>query len=62
MFAMRTLRSCSIVAHVHDEIIIEADPDMSLESLCEQMARVPTWAEGLVLSTDGYVCDFYKKD
>ena len=62
MFAMRTLRSCSIVAHVHDEIIIEADPDMSLESLCEQMARVPTWAEGLVLSADGYVCDFYKKD
>lgn len=62
MFAMRTLRSCRIVAHVHDEIIIEANPDMSLEFLCEQMARVPTWAEGLVLSADGYVCDFYKKD
>ncbi len=62
MFAMRTLRCYRIVAHVHDEIIIEANPDMSLEFLCEQMARVPTWAEGLVLSADGYVCDFYKKD
>ena len=29
-YAMRTLRCCSIVAHVHDEIIIEADPRMSL--------------------------------
>lgn len=62
MYAMKTLRCYEIVAHVHDEIIIEANPDMSLEFLCEQMARVPTWAEGLVLSADGYVCDFYKKD
>jgi len=62
MYAMKTLRCCEIVAHVHDEIIIEADPRMSLDVLCEQMARVPSWAEGLVLSADGYVCDFYKKD
>ena len=62
MYAMKTLRSCSIVAHVHDELIIEADPRMSLETLCEQMARVPPWAAGLILRADGYVCDFYKKD
>lgn len=62
MYAMKTLRCCSIVAHVHDELIIEADPKMSLEVLCEQMARVPPWAEGLLLRADGYVCDFYKKD
>lgn len=62
MYAMKTLRSCSIVAHVHDELIIEADPRMSLEALCEQMARVPPWAAGLILRADGYVCDFYKKD
>ena len=62
MYAMKTLRCCEIVAHVHDEIIIEADPKMSLEVLCEQMAHVPPWADGLLLRADGYVCDFYKKD
>ena len=39
MYAMNTLRCCSIVAHVHDELIIEADPRMSLDAVCEQMAR-----------------------
>lgn len=62
MYATKTLRCCRIVAHVHDEIIIEADPCMSLEAVCEQMARVPKWAEGLLLRADGYTCDFYKKD
>ncbi len=62
MYAMRTLQCCSIVAHVHDEVIIEADPRMSLSAVCEQMARVPAWAEGLLLRADGYICDFYKKD
>lgn len=62
MYAMKTLRHCEIVAHVHDEIIIEADPRMSLDVLCEQMGRVPPWAEGLLLRADGYICDFYKKD
>ena len=62
MYAMKTLRNCSIVAHVHDELIIEGDPQMSLEAIREQMARIPSWAEGLVLRADGYVCDFYKKD
>ena len=62
MYAMKTLRCCSIVAHVHDELIIEADPKMSLEDLCEQMGRVPPWADGLVLRADGYTCEFYMKD
>ena len=62
MFAMKTLRCCSIVAHVHDELIIEGDPRMSLEAICEQMARTPPWAQGLILRADGYVCDFYQKD
>lgn len=62
MYAMKTLRCCSIVAHIHDEVIIEADSRMSLEEVCEQMARVPEWAEGLLLRADGYTCDFYKKD
>ena len=61
-YAMRTLRNCSIVAHVHDEIIIEADRRMSLPTVCEQMGRTPPWAKGLLLRADGYECSFYQKD
>ncbi len=62
MYAMKTLRTCNIVAHVHDEVIIEADPRKPIDSVCEQMGSVPPWAKGLLLNADGYECDFYKKD
>ena len=52
----------AIVAHVHDEIIIEADRRMSVEAVCEQMGRTPPWAKGLKLRADGYECEFYQKD
>ena len=61
-FAMKTLRHCSIVMHIHDEVVIEADPRVSLDALCELMGRTPPWAEGLVLSASGFVNEFYKKD
>ena len=61
-YAMKTLRCCSIVMHIHDELVIEADPHMSLDVLCEQMGRTPPWAKGLKLRADGYVTPFYKKD
>ncbi|MDJ0304723.1 DNA polymerase [Dehalobacter sp.] len=61
-YAMQTLRCCSIVMHIHDELVIEADPRMSLTAVCEQMGRTPSWAKGLLLRADGYECDFYKKD
>ena len=62
MYAMKNLREYRIVAHVHDEIIIEANPEVSLETVCKEMGRVPPWAEGLILRADGYTCDFYMKD
>ncbi len=61
-YAMQTLKNCAIVAHVHDEIIIEADKRMSLSAVCEQMGRTPSWAKGLLLRADGYECSFYQKD
>lgn len=61
-YAMRTLRCCSIVMHIHDEVVIEADRRMSLQAVCEQMGRTPPWAKGLRLRADGYETDFYKKD
>lgn len=61
-YAMQTLRCCAIVGHVHDELIIECDKDVSADAVCEQMGRTPPWAEGLVLRADGYECEFYQKD
>ena len=61
-YAMKTLRCCGIVMHIHDELVIEADPRMSLEAVCEQMGRTPPWAKGLQLRADGYETEFYKKD
>lgn len=60
--AMRTLSHCFIVGHIHDEVIIECSEGVSLEVICEQMARTPEWAEGLNLRADGYECPFYRKD
>ena len=61
-YAMKTLRCCNIVMHIHDEVVIEADRRMSLQAVCEQMGRTPPWAKGLQLRADGYETEFYKKD
>lgn len=61
-YAMKTLRRCDIVMHIHDELVIEADREMSLQAVCDRMGRTPPWAKGLLLRADGYETDFYKKD
>lgn len=61
-YSMRTLSHCYIVGHIHDEMIIECTQDASLSDICDQMAKTPEWAEGLLLRADGYECNFYKKD
>ena len=60
-YAMRTLHYCQIVGHVHDELIIECSPDVSLDAVCEQMGRTPPWLPGIELRADGYECNFYQK-
>ena len=60
-YAMRTLSYCQIVGHVHDELIIECSPDVSLDAICEQMGRTPPWIPGIELRADGYECGFYQK-
>lgn len=60
-YAMRTLSHCFICGHVHDELIIECDPRVSLDAICEQMGRTPPWLPGIELRADGYECAFYQK-
>lgn len=60
-YAMKTLSHCFICGHVHDELIIECSPDVSLSAVCEQMGRTPPWISGLLLRADGYKCSFYQK-
>ncbi len=62
MYSMKTLSKARIVAHVHDELIIECSKDISVDDVCEMMAARPPWAEGLLLKADGYECEFYKKE
>lgn len=61
-YSMQTLSQYFIVGHIHDEIIIECPKDTKLDEICQQMARTPDWAKGLLLRADGYECSFYKKD
>lgn len=62
MNAMSNCQKYKIIAHVHDEIIVEADPSMNAETVCQKMCELPSWANGLVLNADGYRTPFYCKD
>lgn len=53
----------NIVFHVHDEIIAEVpDGQGSVDEMCMLMSINPDWADGIPLSTDGYECEYYRKD
>ena len=61
-YSMQALSQSFIVGHIHDEMIIECPKDTKLDEICQEMARTPDWAKGLLLRADGYECSFYKKD
>ena len=61
-YAMKNLSRYFMVGHIHDEIILECPEDTKLEEICQEMARTPDWANGLLLQADGYACQFYKKE
>ena len=60
--AMKRLKGYRLVGHVHDEVIIEAPLDASLQDVCTVMGQTPEWLPGILLRADGYECPFYKKD
>lgn len=61
-YAMKTLKDYRIVAHVHDELIIETPMDETVEHISSLMSKSPEWCQDLILNADGYECNFYKKD
>lgn len=61
LYSMATMNDMDIVGHVHDEIIVECNRDMTVEEVCSLMEKSPEWADGLPLRADGYECEFYMK-
>ena len=54
-----------IVAHVHDEVVVEVPregAEGSLERINALMAEAPAWAKGLPLKAEGYTCTSYRKE
>jgi len=54
-----------IVMHIHDEVVVEV-PDQIARSALDDIEKIMgapiSWAPGLILTADGFVTDYYKKD
>lgn len=55
-------RGLQVVFHVHDEVIIDAPMDVTVEEICGLMAEPIPWAPGLILKGAGFENDYYMKD
>lgn len=51
-----------VVFHVHDEVIIDAPADVSVDHICSLMAEPIPWAPGLILKGAGFESNYYMKD
>ena len=61
-YAMQNLRDYPIVAHIHDEVIIEAPKDTDPGTICTIMSQTPPWLPGLPLKAEGYEAEWYRKE
>ena len=57
-----TDRGLQVVFHVHDEVIIDAPMDISVDDICGLMAEPIPWAPGLILKGAGFESNYYMKD
>ena len=55
-------RGLQVVFHVHDEVIIDAPMETTVEAICDLMAEPIPWAPGLVLKGAGFESSYYMKD
>ncbi len=51
-----------VVFHVHDEVILDAPMEITVEQVCDLMANPISWAPGLILKGAGFENDYYMKD
>lgn len=52
----------TVVAHVHDEVLVERTEAATVEAVAEALCDLPAWAAGLPLTAEGYYCDRYRKE
>jgi DNA polymerase len=50
-----------VLAHVHDEVILEVDPDVTCEDVNRLMAVTPDWLEGCPIEAESHEAECYKK-
>lgn len=55
-------RGLQVVFHVHDEVIVDAPLETTVEELCDLMAEPIGWAPGLILKGAGFESSYYMKD
>ena len=55
-------KGLQVVFHVHDEVIIDAPMETTVEEICGLMAEPILWAPGLVLKGAGFESMYYMKD
>ena len=55
-------RGWRVVFHVHDEVIVDAPMDVTVEDLCAIMAEPIPLAPGLILKGAGFEGQYYMKD
>ena len=55
-------RGLQVVFHVHDEVIIDAPMETTMEEICGLMAEPIPWAPGLILRGAGFESSYYMKD
>lgn len=51
-----------IIAHIHDEILVEKKPNQTLDKMIDIMTVLPDWAEGLPLNAEGWTGNRYRKE
>ena len=57
-----TDKGYKIVMHIHDEVVIEAPINVTVDEICNIMGEELKWAKGLILRADGFETSYYKKD
>lgn len=51
-----------VVMHIHDEVVMDAEMNVTVDEICDLMAEPIPWAPGLMLKAAGFESEWYMKD